>query len=77
MPRHYQFPKLRLNLEPSTTAHVDYAKYLLGILDLLKIFYTVGPIIHTKKKIIVNTINIATRNIYNQKRFLSIIKYLR
>ena len=77
MPRHYQFLKLRLNLEPSTTAHVDYAKYLLGILDLLKIFYTVGPIIHTKKKIIVNTINIATRNIYNQKRFLSIIKYLR
>ena len=77
MPRHYQLVKLRLNLEPSTTAHIDYAKYLLRILVLLKLFYTVGPIILTQKNIIVNTINIATRNIYNQKRFLNIMKHLR
>ena len=34
MPQHYQLLKPRLNLRPSTTAHVDYAKCLLGILVL-------------------------------------------
>ena len=36
MPQHYQLSKPRLNLGPSTTAIVDYAKYLLKILVLLK-----------------------------------------
>ena len=80
MPQHYQLLKPILNLGLSTSAHVDYAKYLLRILVLLKFvrvsneihtsaysfflkkcqkflkkhlehldFYTVGPIIHTKK----------------------------
>ena len=32
MPQHYQLLKPRLNLGPSATAHVDYAKYLSKIL---------------------------------------------
>ena len=36
MPQHYQLLKPRLNLGPSTTAHKDYAKYLVRILVLLK-----------------------------------------
>ena len=36
MPQHYQLLKPRLNLRPSKTAHIDYAKYLLRILVLLK-----------------------------------------
>ena len=36
MLQHYQLLKPRLNLGPSTTAHVHYAKYLLRILVLLK-----------------------------------------
>ena len=36
MPQHYQLLKPRLNLGPSATAHVDYAKYLLRILVFLK-----------------------------------------
>ena len=58
MPQHYQLSKLRLNLRPSTTAHADYAKYLLRILVLLK-FIRISNRIHTntnkyffKKKII-------------------------
>ena len=46
MPQHYQLLKPRLNLGPSTTAHVDYAKYLLRILVLLK-FVRVSNGIHT------------------------------
>ena len=46
MPQHYQHSKPLLNLGPSTTAHVDYAKYLLGILVLLK-FVLVSNVIHT------------------------------
>ena len=48
--------KDKINIGPSTTAHLDYAKYLLRILVLLKIFYAVGPIIHAKSYIIVNMI---------------------
>ena len=36
MPQHYQLLKPRLNLGLSTTAHKDYAKYLVRILVLLK-----------------------------------------
>ena len=36
MPQYYQLSKRRINLGPSATAHVDYAKYLLKILALLK-----------------------------------------
>ena len=46
MPQHYQLLKPRLNFGPSTTAHVDYAKYLLRILVLLK-FVRVSNGIHT------------------------------
>ena len=46
MPQHYQLLKPRSNLGPSTTAHVDYAKYLLMILVLLKLF-RVSDGIHT------------------------------
>ena len=57
MPQHYQLLKTRLiNIGPSTTAHLDYAKYLLSILVLLKIFYAVGPVIHAKSYIIVNMV---------------------
>ena len=47
MPQLYQLlNKPRLNLGPSTTAHVDYAKYFLRILVLLK-FVWVSNRIHT------------------------------
>ena len=46
MPQHYQLLKPRLNLGPSTTAHEDYAKYLLRILVLLK-FVRASNGIHT------------------------------
>ena len=46
MPQHYQLSKPRLNLGPSTTAHRDYAKYLLMILVLLK-FVRVSSGIHS------------------------------
>ena len=46
MPQHCQLLKARLNLGPSATAHVDYAKYLLRILVLLK-FVRVSSRIHT------------------------------
>ena len=46
MPQHYQLLKPILNLRPSTTAHVDYAKFLLRILILLK-FFQVSNGIHT------------------------------
>ena len=46
MLQHYQLLKPRLNLGPSTTAHVDYAKYLLSILVLLK-FVRASNGIHT------------------------------
>lgn len=36
MSQHYKFSKPRLNLGPPTTANVDYAKYLKGILVLVK-----------------------------------------
>ena len=38
MPQYCQLLKPRLNLVPSTTAHADYAEYLLKILVLLKFF---------------------------------------
>ena len=46
MPQHYQISKPRINLGPSKTAHVDYAKDLLWILVLLK-FVRVSNEIHT------------------------------
>ena len=46
MPPHYQLLKPVLNLGPSATAHVDYAKCLLRILMLLK-FFRVSSGIHT------------------------------
>ena len=46
MTQHYQLLKPRLNLGPSRTAHVDYAKYLLRILVLLK-FVRISTGIHT------------------------------
>ena len=45
MPQHYQLLEPRLNLGSSTTAHVDYTKYLLKILVLLK-FVRVSNGIH-------------------------------
>ena len=38
MPQHYQLLRPRLSHGPSITAQVDYAKYLLRILVLLKFF---------------------------------------
>ena len=46
MPHHYQLSKPRLNLGPSTTAFVDYAKYFLRVLVMLK-FVRVSNGIHT------------------------------
>ena len=46
MPQHYQLLNPRLNPGQSTTAHVDYAKYLLRILILFK-FARVSNGIHT------------------------------
>ena len=46
MPQYYQLLKPRLNLGPSTTAHVDHAKYLWRILVSLK-FVWVSNGIHT------------------------------
>ena len=46
MPEYYQLSKPRINLGPSVTAHVDYAKYLLKFLALLKCVRASGGI-HT------------------------------
>ena len=46
MPQYYQLSKPRINLGPSATAHVDYAKYWLKILALLK-FVRFSNGIHT------------------------------
>ena len=46
MPQHYKLLKPRLNLGPSTTAHVDYANHLFRIFLLLK-FLRVSKGIHT------------------------------
>ena len=46
MPQHYQILKPRLNLGPLPAVHIDYAKYLLRILVLLK-FVRVSNGIHT------------------------------
>ena len=46
MPQYYQLSKPRINLGPAATAHVDYAKYWLKILALLK-FVRFSNGIHT------------------------------
>ena len=48
MPQHYQFSKPRLSLGPSITTLIEYAKYLLRILVLLK-FVPVPYGIHTNE----------------------------
>ena len=77
MYQHYQLVKPRLNLRPSTTAHVDYAKYLLRILVLSKfvrasngIYTNAYSFFFKKKKIKENLehldfLNNHTQEIYN------------
>ena len=37
MPQHYQLSKPKLNLGPSATAHVDYAKYFIKDLGFVEV----------------------------------------